>query len=111
MKWPLTFYVDTLPDGFQGKTNGPVIRILKSSQGDEGLYQHELTHVKQWFRTLGLHGFMYTLSDKYRLNCEIEAYKRQLRYSPESLMLFAGFIVDRYDLDVTISNVLKLLKD
>jgi len=74
------FYVDSL-DGFGGKANGPVVRVLKKYSGsDEGLLQHELTHVKQWYRTFFTHGFWYMFVENYRLDAEIEAYKVQAKY-------------------------------
>jgi hypothetical protein len=48
MTYPLTFYVHTLPPDVGGCANGPVIRILEKYRNDEGIYRHELMHVKQW---------------------------------------------------------------
>ena len=48
MRWPLISYTDALPLGVAGDARGPFIRIRKSYEADEGLYQHELRHVKQW---------------------------------------------------------------
>jgi hypothetical protein len=102
MKWPLTFYVDSLSKGVQGRANGPIIRILKSSKDDEGLYQHELTHVKQWLSTLGLlHGVLYRFYDKYRFWAEVQAYKKQAAcYQDDRTTLFAGYISCNYKLNV-----------
>jgi len=47
-RWPLTFSSEGLPEGVAGDARGPVIRIRKGYEADEGLYQHELRHVKQW---------------------------------------------------------------
>lgn len=47
-RWPLTTYTDKMPDGVAGDARGPFIRIRKGYEADEGLYQHELRHVKQW---------------------------------------------------------------
>jgi hypothetical protein len=35
------------------------------------------------------------------LKCELEAYSVQLRYSPNSADVFAKFIAEKYDLDIT----------
>lgn len=48
MRWPLVSYTDELPVGAAGDARGPFIRIRKGYEADEGLYQHELRHVKQW---------------------------------------------------------------
>ena len=77
----LVFYTDKIKEGFGGVTNGPIVRIRKKYENtDEGLLQHELTHVKQWYRTLMTHPIWYGLSQSYRLNAEIEAYKKQASY-------------------------------
>jgi hypothetical protein len=113
MKYPLTFYVDSLPPNVGGCANGPVIRILKKYKDvDEGIYQHELTHVKQWFFTLGLHSLFYLLFDSYKLWAEIEAYKAQAKHYPDDRRpLFARFISRDYDLDISESAALELLRD
>jgi hypothetical protein len=108
--YPLTFYVDSLPDDAAGVAQGPIIRILKSHKDDVGLYHHELTHVKQWFLTFGLHSFLYLLFDFYKLQSEVEAYKVQLEHSPGREALFAKFIAEDYDLDITQAEALELLK-
>jgi hypothetical protein len=107
MRWPLTFYVKNKMKGFQGMTNGPVIRIVKSSKEDEGLYQHEWTHVKQWLVLPIIHSLLYRFNKKYRYKCELSAYKKQLKYSPGNENLFAEYICERYNLDVDKSKVLK----
>lgn len=73
MKYPLTFYVKSLPPTFAGMANGPVIRILEKYKDDAGLHAHELTHVRQWVLSLGLHSLLYLLSDRYKLWAEVQA--------------------------------------
>ncbi len=108
----LVFYVSSLPDGFAGKANGPVVRILESHRSDAGLLAHELCHVRQWWRTLGLHPLLYALSDSYRLAAEIEAYREQLRHSPGDARRFATYIATRYRLTIAIDDALaRLTKD
>ena len=110
MAYPLTFYVDSLPNDAHGVAQGPVIRILKKHKGDVGLYAHELTHVKQWYATLGLHSFLYLLSERYRLWSEVRAYRVQLKHSPGNEERFAKYISEKYDLDITQAEALELLK-
>lgn len=64
----LLIYTDNLPDNFGGYTTGPLVRIRPKHKDDIGLEFHEITHVAQWWRTLGFHSLMYLLSKKYRLN-------------------------------------------
>jgi hypothetical protein len=112
MRWPLTFYVDSLPPSMGGCANGPVIRILKQYKDDVGLYQHELTHVKQWFRTLGLHSFFYLFNQQYKLDAEVEAYKVQAKYYEDDRKpLFAKFISQYYDIDVFPEYALRMLNE
>ena len=106
----MTFYTNRLiPEGFAGCARGPFIFIRPEFKDDKGLLAHERTHVKQWVRTLGLHSLLYVLSSKYKLNCEIEAYKKQLEFSPNNKDLFAYFISVNYGLDITKEEAYKLL--
>jgi hypothetical protein len=113
MRYPFTFYVDNLPPNVGGCANGFVIRILKKYKDvDEGIYQHELTHVKQWFRTLGLHSFLYLFNQQYKLEAEVEAYKVQAAYYKDDRKpLFATFIAKYYDLDVSHEYALRMLNE
>jgi hypothetical protein len=111
MRYPLTFYVDSLPPDVGGCANGPVIRVLKKYRDDKGILEHELVHVKQWFFTLSLHSLLYLIFPEYRLWSEVEAYKEQLKhYSNDRSILFAGFIATRYGINVTQEDALKLLR-
>jgi hypothetical protein len=113
MTYPLTFYVNSLPPGVSGRANGPIIRILKSRKGDEGLYQHELTHVKQAFLGLFIiHALLYKLLPEYRLWAEVQAYKKQAKYYPDDrIPLFAAAIATRYNLKISKENAEALLRE
>ena len=101
MKYPV-FYVDTLPSGFGGMAHGPVIRILERLRDDQGIRQHELVHVRQWFFTLGLLPILYWLFPKFKLWCEVQAYRKQLQYyADDRSWQFAGFIATKYGLKIT----------
>ena len=61
--------------------SGCRIVIQPKYKEDNGILQHELTHVKQWYRGgLFISSWRYDESRKYRLQCEVEAYKNQMRY-------------------------------
>lgn len=112
MKYPLTFYTDSLPENVGGRANGPIIRIATKYKDDAGIYQHELLHVKQWFCLLILHNLLYLFVPEYKLWAEVQAYKKQLKYYPDDRSkLFAEFIATRYGLDITKENALKLLRE
>jgi hypothetical protein len=107
--YPLTFFVKALPADIGGMANGPVIRILEKYRDDVGLYQHELTHVKQWFTTLGLHTALYYLCRPYRQWSEVQAYRKQMTYGL-SLDRAAQFLMlPRYDLRITTEEAKALL--
>jgi len=93
-------YVSNKPNGFAGYTYPFVILINKKYENDIGLLQHELTHIKQIYRTFGLHLFLYLFSKKYRLKAEVEAYRAQLKYSPNSLDKFAMYLSTKYNLNI-----------
>ena len=108
MRWPLTFIVEDLPHGFAGQVRGPVILIKDGYQSDEGLYQHEIVHLKQFlFKGLIIHNLRYHFSDSYRYKCEIAGYRKQLEYWPEQKALYVSFICNRYNLDVDPDKVWK----
>jgi hypothetical protein len=111
MNYPLVFYVDSLPNGFGGMAHGPIIRILERLRGDEGIRQHELVHVRQWLFTLGLLPILYYFIPKFRLWCEVQAYKKQMKYyADDRSWRFAGSIATKYRLDITQEQAHQLLK-
>ena len=110
----LVVYTERVPKGSAGCANGPVIRILPEYKNDEGLLQHELIHVQQAYRLLFIfHALLYYFNDSYRLQAEVEAYRKQLEYSPDktySANLFAGFICTDYNLQADRTDVIKQLE-
>jgi hypothetical protein len=112
MRRPLTFYTNFgVPNGAAACARGPVILIRPHKRGDEGLYRHELTHV--WQSLAGLlvvHALLYLLVPRYRLWCEVQAYREQLKYSPGREALFAKFIAEKYRLNIAAAEAEKLLR-
>jgi hypothetical protein len=101
---------DKVPEGYAGLTQAFVVRIRPSHKDDRGLIEHELVHVKQFWRSLGLHGVLYLLSKRYRLRCEIEAYRKQLEFSPQEKVerhrkLFKQAIAEKYRLGMKPEEV------
>lgn len=97
--------------GFAGCTYGPFIFIRPEYRGDTGLLEHERVHVRQWLRTLGMHGLLYAVSKAYRLGAEVEAYREQAKhYSDDRLPLFAQAIATKYGLDITAEAALTRLR-
>ena len=97
-----------------GLAIGPLVFIRPRAKEDEGLLQHELVHVRQFWRTFGFHLIMYPLSKKYRLKSEVEAYCASLKYSQHSLdyfiEYFAEVIATKYRLKITKEEAIELLR-
>ena len=93
---------------FAGKAHAMVVFIDPNYIGDKGLLEHELVHVKQFYR-FPFHGLLYKFNSWYRLKCEVEAYKKQLEFNPSKLDTFAGYISERYNLKISRKEVLLLL--
>jgi len=94
---------------FMGYANGPFVRIRPHCIGDPGLLAHELTHVKQFYRTFGLHGFIMLFSKSYKLASEVEAYREQLKYYPTVKSYFAFDLAALYGFDITQAEAARLL--
>jgi len=113
MKYPLTFYTDKFIKPWQaGCVKALCILIKPEYSNDEGLYQHELTHIHQWislsllpfligvtigyvyeeylyfitgfFIGISLHPLFYKFITSYRMYTELEAYKVQMLYPDKS---------------------------
>jgi len=107
-------YSDVLPDGVGGQAKNIFIKILPKYKDDRGILEHELTHVKQCYRTFMFYGTLYKFNRKYRLDSEVEAYKVQLATNKEDgkedyTDFYAKRITEMYDLDITIFEAKKLL--
>ena len=109
-------YTDKLSAAvFGGTSKFCFIKIRPRYKDDIGLLNHELTHVKQFYRLSLLHGILVRFSKKYRLKIELEAYKNQLLSYPvedreRKILYFAKFMSERYDIDKTVDECYKLLK-
>ena len=94
---------------FAGKAKSWKIKIDERYRSDKGLLEHELVHVRQWWtKGLIIHGIRYQFSRDYRYACEIEAYRKQLKfYNNPNIFKFAKFIMERYDLKVHLTKIIK----
>lgn len=108
----MIFYTNfSVPEQYAAYTRGPFIFIRPSHKDDLGLLEHEKTHVRQFWKMLILHPIMYKLSKNYRLKCEVEAYRNQLRYyAKDNTALFAKYLCEKYDLNLTHDEAVRLLK-
>ena len=78
---PIVIFISNwMPKRFSGYHLGATVIIRPEYADDEGLIQHELTHVKQNIRTLGLSGIRQIWDKNHKLNRECEAYAVQLTH-------------------------------
>jgi hypothetical protein len=129
-----------IPERFGAVNFGPVSLIRPKYKSDAGLHAHEAVHARQWLAMAAigpvsaaivylaqieaampyllavllvpslLHGILYKLVRRYRLACEVDAYQAQLAFYPDRLELLAGFLASKYDLDVTHTQAVQILK-
>ena len=111
----IVIYNDKLvPKEFGGYTRLFAIFLRNKYKTDEGLLQHELTHVKQFYRIPFLHSYLYKFSKKYRLKCEIEAYKVQLSYyldKEKNIKWMSNAIAAKYKLNVSQNEIENMLRN
>ena len=105
----MIFYTDLMPARFSGYTIGPFALIRPRCKDDAGLLAHEKVHVSQFWRSLGILPLLSLFVPSLRLKFEVEAYRKQLEFSPTSAELYATFIATKYGLSITVADALKLL--
>ena len=138
MNYYLIKLVESLPNGFGGTAQGPLIKLLPKYQHDVGLIEHEKTHVRQWYAVLAiwlllctlltllvapslwplyglapvLHPLLYRFVRSYRRWCEIKAYRKQIAIGGYASNEFAvTALVEKYDLRLGADEVRALLID
>lgn len=101
-----------IPKVYGAMTRGCFIFVRPEFKENYALIEHEKVHVKQFWKSFGLHPFRYNLSKDYRLKCEVEAYKRQLEYlnfDQASKVYFAKYLAENYGLDISFDEAYALL--
>ena len=100
----LVIVTNLMPKRFDAYTFGFFILVRPQFKDNAALIAHEATHVKQFWRTFGLAGLFYWLSNKKRYEHELEAYRAQLALSPHSEGRFATYLATNYGLDITVAE-------
>ena len=103
-------------DGASAQARGPLIFMkpglamsLAFANG-RAVLAHELVHVRQWYRTFFTHPFRYKLSQVYRANAEIEAYRAQSKVYPLDMNTIAIIIKRDYDIkDISLAEIVRRL--
>ncbi|WP_439685112.1 DUF4157 domain-containing protein [Cupriavidus oxalaticus] len=110
---PLAAVIETtrlIPARFDGYSIGPVVLLRPGAS--PGLLEHELEHVRQFWRSPLLHGLRYQLSRAYRLQCEVAAYREQLRVrGRHAAPTYARHLVEKYGLALEYRQALAMLTD
>ncbi|GAB5378956.1 MAG: hypothetical protein Alis3KO_01090 [Aliiglaciecola sp.] len=136
MKLPhITLYTKQVSGG---KALTFISLINPKYRDDEGLHEHEKTHIlHNWcfalVSAIGLltwaqldetnatyaywalavcpfiGNFVHLVSRRFRLWAEVKAYRVQLRYSPQHLHHFVRFLVDNYNLKINDNKAKRLL--
>ena len=138
MKYYLIKLSESLPNGFGGTAQGPLIKLLPKYQHDAGLIEHEKTHVRQWYAMLSiglllctllmllvspylwplyglapvLYQLLYKFVRPYRRWCEVQAYRKQIATGDYACNEFAvTALVEKYDLNLSLDGARALLFD
>lgn len=136
MKYYLIKLSESLPKGFGGTAQGPLIKLLPKNQHDTGLIEHEKTHVRQWYAVLALglmvsallalllsptfwigcavapslHPLLYKFILPYRRWCEVKAYRKQIATGGYASNEFAVMmLVEKYGLGMSVDKARALL--
>ena len=138
MKYYLLQLSESLPNGFGGTAQGPLIKLLPQYQHDVGLLEHEKTHVRQWYAVtaLGLllsvllallvapafwvvcgvspwlHQLLYRFVRPYRRWSEVRSYRKQIAVGGYASTTFAvTALVEKYGLGLSVNDARALLGD
>ena len=138
MKYYAIKLSESLPNGFGGTAQGPLIKLLPKYQHDAGLIEHEKTHVRQWYAVLAiglllctlltllvapslwplyglaplLHPLLYKFVRPYRRWCEVQAYRKQIAIGGYASNEFAvTALVEKYGLRLSVDEARALLID
>ena len=89
-----------------GGSAGPVVFIY-DKHVDRDLLNHELVHIQQFYKYLGISSYLYNCIQKYRVSFEYEAYSAEInRISDKE---FVEYMHDYYDItltDLEIKNII-----
>jgi len=98
------FLSDKIREPFSGYSRFVYIVIKPNCIDDLGLIEHELTHIRQFYRTLGLMDLLKHFSKRIKLNRELEAYINQANEYGYSSYYEVSWIVDSliYDYELGI---------
>ena len=93
--------------------DGLTIHVWPQYLRDKFFMEHEKVHIWQALRLFYfLHWLIFFRSERYRLFCEIEAYRISLKYGKSCINSVAKSIRDTYDFEgLTVANIKKRLRE
>lgn len=103
-----------VPKGFTAITLGLFVNLIPAVPNDmvDQIVHHELVHVRQQIRTLGLFFILYFISKKYRLKSECEAYAAELKLANTKLTYNdAVWKLQQYNTGYSIDQIKNCLGD
>lgn len=100
-----------IPKRFQALTIGPIILIRPEAAHDQALIAHERTHVRQFWRWLGLNGLLYKLSKKWRYKFELEAHQVEYLHATWRLDQLARNLTTNYGLGITEADAREAIQN
>lgn len=107
----LTYTSDGLSDWEGGRTTFLSIRIKPAYKIDVSLLAHELEHIKQQYKTCFLHGLLYSISNRYKLYAESQAFiVGQIKHNTLTVEQVAAALYDNYSLGFSYDYILEYLK-
>lgn len=90
------------------------IIINPKYSGDKGILNHELVHEKQYKRKWN-HAVKYKFNKNYRLECELEAYKEQIKEYKYKDIKQCSWIIDalvnKYNLNIPVTFIVKKINE
>jgi hypothetical protein len=96
----------------QATARGPFIFIRPTSKDDLGLLEHELVHVKFFYKFPIINPLLTMFSEKWRIKTEIAAYTKQLSFCDDfeqGVKIFGKYLSTRYGFHLTQSQAENLL--
>jgi len=91
-----------------GRCLGPIV-IIDPAFKNKPIEAHEEIHYGQWKSHPLTHFFKYKYCDEYRLKCEVEAYREQIKHGAVSYHC-ARYLSQYYNLNISFTDAIKILK-
>lgn len=102
------FYVDGNINGFDGFAIFNLIWIDKRKSRDRGLFFHELTHVRQFYRD-GLKIISSLWNEEYNLELELEACRAQISHGAKPHHVAKHLSSGKYRFKISYQKAFQLL--